>query len=517
MMIVRRLRLLQRLRGAVVVVTAALGATAGPGAIAGAGAQQLPVVTEGTSDVAVDLRLSRLLAADPVIILHDTLVARTDTVHGSVLVLDATLVLEGVVTGDLVLVDAGAFVRPGAVVRGDLVNVAGGLYRSEISRVGGAILDLPTASYRVVREPDRIVIEATDTPSRLQLDGVLGVHVPTYDRVNGLTAVWGARYRLPRFGDATPSIHGEAGWQTERGEPTYGLSGRVRWLAMAVEGGHEKGWATTDAWIKGDLRNSLTYLWDGDDHRDYHQAERSWAAVRREFGDTEKRFYGVLGLRGQVEDAASLRGGDPWHLLSGDVRDNPPIDDGRTTSLLARFDMEWHGQQTDFEGSVEYEAAREWLEGQFSFDRLQVRGDWAMHALADHTLEIDFFVQRPLSGGVLPRQRWSFVGGSGTLRTVDLARYRGDRVVHVETKYIIPLPERLAVPLIGAPDLRLIHAAGMAWTEGEDPGLRQEVGVRIQFFGPYVRYMVDPTDSGTQELDIGLRWPFGSRYPWERR
>lgn len=482
----------------------------------GAGAQQLPVELVGASDVGLDRRLEKLFKARPVVITADTRVMAGDTIDDSVLLLDATLILEGVITGDLVVVDAGAFVRPGAVVRGDLVNMGGGLYRSELARIGGTIIDLPTASYRVVREPDRILIVASDTPSPLKLDGFMGLRPPTYDRVNGLTAIWGARYRLPRLGDITPTIRGRAGWQTERGDPTYGLSGDIRYRATAVEGGYESGWATNERWIRGDLKNSLNYAWNGRDVRDYYQRERAWAGVRRDFGDVEKSFSGVLGVRGQVEEAESLRGGDPWHLLSGDVRPNPAIDDGRTTSLVASFDMEWHGLESEFVGTVEYEAARDWLEGSFTFDRIAVRGDWAMHALADHTLEIDFFVQQPLGSSPLPRQRWSFVGGSGTLQTLEFAQYRGDHVVAVESKYSIPLPERAALPFVGAPIVQLIHGAGMAWTEGEDPPFRQEVGARLQLFALSFRYMLEPTNPQNGDLDIGLTWPFGS-YPWEKR
>lgn len=487
------------------------------GTAAGAGAQELPVETVGASDVSLDRRLARLLDADPIILTRDTMVAEEDTLRGSVIVLDATLVLEGVVTGDLVLVDAGAFVRPSARIGGDLVNMGGGLYRSELARVRGTIIDMPTASYRVVREPDRILIIAADAPSALDLDGVMGFQPPAYDRVNGLTLMWGARYRLPRLGDITPSIHGEVGWLTERGEPAYGVSGRIRRHATALEGGYDKGWATHDDWLRSDLNNALDYAWDGDDFRDYYEAERLWVGAWREFGDEAKSFYGIVEVRGQVEDASSLRGDDPWHLLPGDVRPNPPIDPGRTTSVMASFDMEWEGRETAFEGRVEYEAAREWLDGRFSFDRLAVRGDWAMRALADHTLEIEFFVQQPLGDVVLPRQRWSFVGGSGTLQTHEFAEFRGDRVVFTETKYIVPLPERLALPVVGAPDIQLIHGAGMAWTEGEDPAFQQELGARLQFFVLYFRYMFDPADLTDNKLDVGLSSPFGGRHPWQRR
>ncbi len=511
------------LSGALLAQATCLAACLALAVPAGAHAQQpagvdpetLPVEVTGASDVALDRRLSRLLDADPIILTRATFVGAADTLRGSVLVLDATLVLEGVVTGDLVLVDAGAFVRPGAVVGGDLVNIGGGLYRSEISRVQGTIIDLPTASYVVVREPDRIRIVASDTPSALSLDGFMGIQPPSYDRVNGLTLKWGARYTLPQLGDVAPSVHGEIGWLTERGEPTYGASARLRRFATTIEAGYEKGWATNEDWLQGDLRNALNYAWDGDDFRDYHDSERSWVGVQRALGDEAKSFHSVVGVRGQVENATSLTGDEPWHLWSGDVRPNPAIDPGRTTSVVAHFDMTWKGRETAFEGRVEYEAAREWLDGDFTFDRVAVQGDWAMHALANHTLEIEFFVQQPLGGGVMPLQEWSFVGGSGTLQTLAFAEYTGDRVIFTETKYIIPLPERLALPLVGAPELQLLHGSGMAWIEGEDPAFQQEVGARLQFFVLYFRYVLDPADPSNNDLDIGLSWPFGGGHPWE--
>lgn len=488
----------------------------------GLGAQQVPPATRphveirGASDVAVDRRLARLLAGSPTILSADTTLTPADTIRGSVLILDATLVLEGVITGDLVMVDAGAFVRPNAVVGGDLVNIGGGLYRSELARVGGTILDLPTASYRVAREPDALVIVASDAASPFQLEGFSGLLPPTYDRVNGLTAIVGARYTLPMIEQVTPSIHGQAGWRTELGEPTYGLSAELRRYATTLHGGYFRGWYTNDDWIRGDFTNSRNYFWDGDDLRDYFEAKQAWIGVRHELGDVKKTFHATVDVRGQVEDATSLPGDDPWHLLSGDLRPNPAIDPGRTTSIIAGMDVLWQGLQTHFDGRVEYEGARTWLDGDFGFDRVAVFGDWAMHAFADHTVEIEFFVQHPLGGGVMPRQEWSFVGGSSTLRTAELARYTGDRVVFVESKYIVPFPARWALPFVGAPDFQLIHAAGMAWTGSDSPPFRQEMGARLQFFALYLRYLFEPADPSNNKLDIGLSWPFGTAYPWER-
>ena len=56
----------------------------------------------------------------------------------------------------------------------------------------------------------------------------------------------------------------------------------------------------------------------------------------------------------------------------------------------------------------------------------------------------------------------------------------------------------------------------MAWTDAEARDLRQEVGVRLQFFSLYFRYMVEPSDPSNADLDIGLAWPFDRPYPWRR-
>lgn len=141
-----------------------------------------------------------------------------------------------------------------------------------------------------------------------------------------------------------------------------------------------------------------------------------------------------------------------------------------------------------------------------------------MDALADHMLRIEAYFQGPFPGTEsLPLQRWTFVGGSGTLNTFDVAEFRGDRVVFVESKYIIPLPERLSFRLLGPPELELIHAIGMAWTDDVERDLEQNIGVRLVFFAPYIRIMTNPAKPFDDiDLDVGLTWPFDNDRPWRR-
>lgn len=476
------------------------------------------VETVGTSDVALDRRLASLLDADPLIIAADRRIGRADTIRGSVLVLDATLILEGTITGDLVFVDAGVFVRHGAAVQGDLVNIGGGLYRSELSKVGGTIIDLPDASYRVLRERDRLVIEASATPVAFTPDGLFGIRAPTYDRANGLTVAWGARYRLPRLGDVTPGIRGRIGWRTEAGAPEYGASFALSGSGVRLETGLDRTWATNEAWISSDIRNSVNYLWDGDDFRNYYGASRRWATLQREVGDAAKSFFAVFRLTGQVEDATSLGAGAPWRVLGGPVRPNPAVDDGRITSLIGDVEVEWRGLETDLGARVAYETGLAWRGGEHAFGRLHGHVAFGMHALFDHTLEIEAFGQLPVGGDTLPRQRWSVVGGPGTLQTLAVAERAGDHVLMVETRYRVPLPDFLALPFVGPPEAQLVHAAGMAWLADDDGGMVQELGLGVRFRESlYFRYMIQPTATDRRALVVGLTWPFGRSYPWETR
>lgn len=475
------------------------------------------VVLRGASDVALDRRLARLLRADPLVITTDTRIPAGDTIARPVLVLgEVTVIVEGVLLDDLVLVQAGAFIRPGALIHGDVVNMNGGLYRSELATVRGVLIDLPAAAYEVVEENGGLVIVASDAPSPLQLDGLRGVQIPTYDRVNGLTAVAGATWHFPMAGEVQPYIHGEAGWRTEPGEPVYGGELGFRLGAYILAGGYMRESDTNERWIRRDLMNSLNYGLSGKDYRDYHEVERAWVGLSRRIGDLEKSLFAVVGARFQVEDATSLPGGQPWHILGDSARPNPPIDDGRITSAVAELAVEWEGIESVADATLTFEQALDALAGAFTFARVTLDADWAVHAFANHTVEMEVHAQAPLVGGTMPRQRWTFVGGSGTLQTLEFAEFQGDRVVFVESAYVVPMSPRLALPLLGAPDFELIHAAGMAWTDEDKRDLRQEIGARLQFFSLYVRYMFEPSDPSNADLDIGLGLPFARPYPWRR-
>ncbi|HEX6939137.1 MAG TPA: hypothetical protein VF158_06965 [Longimicrobiales bacterium] len=471
----------------------------------------------GRGDVDHDGALQRLIArGDYLPITRDTFIAAGDSIPRTVLVVGASLTLEGAVAGDVVGVDSNLWLRPAARVHGDVVNLAGGLYPSGLAKIDGTVIDEPLAPYTVVRGRDEVrIVGNADVPA-FDLGGALGFEPPTYDRVDALALRWGAGYLLPPIGRVEPRLNGWVGYASGRGALNGGLELEARRGRTRLAFGGEERTATQDAWIRGDLRNSLSFLVNGNDQRNYYEAEIAYAELSRDFG--REGFGGTARLRAQLETDESLGAGDPWVLFDDDVRPNPPIDDGEIASIILGFEGDWIGRYSAATAGIDLEFAEEWLGADFGFGRFLVWGEWAMDALANHVLELEWRFQGPLPGTAsLPRQRWTFVGGSGTLPTFETGQFRGDRLVFAETEYIIPFPRRLALPVVGPPDLKLIHVFAMAWTDDAARDVEQNVGIRLEFFLPYVRIMTNPADPlEDAELDIGLAWPFDDDRRWRR-
>ena len=151
----------------------------------------------------------------------------------------------------------------------------------------------------------------------------------------------------------------------------------------------------------------------------------------------------------------------------------------------------------------------------YNFNMYIVAANYAMKAIANHTLEIEGNFRGPLPGtDELPQQRWTHVGGSGTLYTFDIGEFRGDRLVFVETEYTIPFSERLQLPFLGLPRLKLMHNIGMAWSNEVDRDLEQNIGARVQFSVAHVRYVMNPRNSDAK-WSVGVSFP-SKMYPWEK-
>lgn len=479
-----------------------------------AAAQRVQLV--GRGDIEWDARLRGIIADGSLNVLpHDTVIGPGQTLRGPVLAAGITVRISGTIEGDLIGVDANIFLRPGGRVTGDVINVAGGYYPSEQGTVDGTVTSDPNAPYDVERDGDLFRIVGTEHRSLLELDGIFGFHPPAYDRVEGLRLAWGARYLLPRLGLVEPFVAGRIGYAFESQELLGGAEVGLARRGTEIAGGFEHWTYTNEPWIRNDLLNAWSTFSTGKDYRNYYQADRYYGEIRRilERGDLEARAR----LRFQVEDARSLPALDPYALFEPDsVRSNPAIDDGRITSAILGFETDWLRANSELESDVRFEFAQDILDGDFSFGGFFADADFAMRAFANHTLQIETHLQGPLPGtDSLPRQRWSFVGGSSTLYTFEFNDFPGDRIVYVESEYFIPFSNRLRLPFLGVPTLGVFHHIGTGWSNGQSPKFEQNVGARLLLFFVYLRAVVDPTDFGTAEFGVGLTMP--KRWPWDQQ
>jgi hypothetical protein len=484
--------------------------------LAGGAHAQQRIELRGRGDVEHDVFLHALLERDSlVVIATDTVLTRTDTIVGTVLVLGATARIDGVIAGDLVLIDGNVFLRPTARVLGRVHNIGGGLYPSELAVVEGGIRSEPNAPYEVERlEDGTLLIRGTTDRSAVLLEGLYGFSVPTYDRVDGVTVSFGAGLLLPRIALAEPVLRVRADYRSRREKFTGGAELGVTRSRTSFVAGVERTTLTNDRWLKNDIVNSISFLVLGDDYRDYYHADRAYAELRRFLARGNATVSAFL--RGQIEDARSLSAGDPWTVRGTPRPENVLVEGERTTSALAGFDVEWSHPLHVMTADVAVELARRVLDGEHAFARFAIDGEWAMAALRDQTLELSFHFRGPLPGSSrAPTQRWTLLGGPGTLYTFDIAHFRGDRLAFLHTIYVIPLPRRLGMRVLGVPALDLIHSVGMAWTEGIAPGFEQNVGLRLRYNLFFVRVVTNPDNfRGDAEVAAGVMLPLRAR-PWQ--
>jgi hypothetical protein len=96
------------------------------------------------------------------------------------------------------------------------------------------------------------------------------------------------------------------------------------------------------------------------------------------------------------------------------------------------------------------------------------------------------------SGETVP-QRFAYLGGAGTLATVDLLALGGDMLLFLQGDYMIPL-EKIQLPYVGNPFVALRYAAGTAGF-GSQPPMIQNLGIGIGAGFLRVDFTIDPAQN----------------------
>jgi hypothetical protein len=174
-------------------------------------------------------------------------------------------------------------------------------------------------------------------------------------------------------------------------------------------------------------------------------------------------------------------------------RINPAIFKGHTTSAIggiaAAYDL--NDVTASFDAGVEhaFDAPVDAAGEKGTFTQVSIGGRSAFP-----TFGTQYFTFRGRSvfgfGDDVPPQRWAYLGGAGTLATVDLLALGGDKLLYVEGEYSVPL-NRPLLPFVGAPVVSVRYAAGAAGVD-KLPSLIQNIGAGIGVKLIKLEYHLDP-------------------------
>lgn len=448
------------------------------------------------------------------------LVSRASAHPRTIIVLGRDAVVEGRVQGDVIVVAGDLYMHPGGEITGSAVSIGGGVYESMLATVGGSVKAFRGFTYDITPTPDAFALryralESVPQPG-LSFGGLFGLTLPTYDRSNGLSVGIAPRHTFAGTPLVlTPRVTYRS--QLGRIDPSVSAEYAVdrRTLVTAAAGIETR---TNERWIRSDLVNSAVFFATGIDARNYYRAAFADARASRSFESVTGVFTPYLGV--SVERGRSVRpdtgaNGGPWTVVErkdGErerrLRVNPRVNHGTIASVRGGGAWTWSSGATvadaRLDGEVSPLTPSNMGAGTASsaFGQLTFDGGISFPTFGAQSLA--FAGHAVGTTGSAPRQRWSYVGGSGTVSTMELLEEGGDQVVFLEATYLIPL-DAVQLPFAGSPVIGLRQVlAGAA--SGGFPALHQASGVRVYLSRAYGEFMLDPS---TRRGRAGVGIDFG--------
>jgi len=401
------------------------------------------------------------------------------------------------VRGDVIVVGGDLFLRPGASIQGSAIAIGGGVYGSTLASVAGGTRSFRDRTFEATPTPGGFrlryrSLEASDPAFELPI--VEGLRVPSYDRVDGASVPWGPVLRPSVRVDIEPTVT----YRSHIGAWDPGIHALARagdiWR-LTIDG--RRGTFSNDAWIHSDLINSVNTLAVGKDTRNYYRADRIEVAVGRVDRTVTmelESYVGTLTERAWSVGSPDTLDSRPWSVTGRETADrilraNPPVDRGRISSAFFGATARWQL------GDVRANAI-----GRVELPWQSPRDQRFAQVTADATIQFPTFgVQRfradihlvATPGDTAPPQRFAYLGGIGTLPTVEAPlSLGGDRLLHIDSRYEIPFP-RATVRFLGAPTFTLRHRVGSAGVQ-RLPKFVQNVGAMVTLGLFRVEYSVDP-------------------------
>lgn len=454
--------------------------------------------------------LARAVARPHVVIRQDSSSAtlpRDSVYERTVIALGRDVIVLGTVHGDVIVVAGNLFIRPGASISGHAIAYGGGVYESSLAKIGEGVRAYRTFTYDITPIDHGFALRYRSFDEShipvFSLPGIFGIRLPSYDRTNGLSLPFSPRIIL---GDERVVIEPRVSYRSQLGQydPSGDVVARVT-DATILRAKVGRAAYTNESWIWHDLINSAATLLVGDDARNYYRGTRGTATLARNWAwrSSSVEPY-VGGLWESMRDVRpdSFATGGPWSFhgrrdFDDMLRPNPRIDEGTIASLLFGTRLAW----SDDNGM----AARLRIGGEWgslspirpvadsisrTFAQTTIDGALSFPTFGTQSLGFHAHALVTFTNGA-PRQRWGYLGGSGTLPTINLLTRGGDQLLLLDGRYNVPL-DWWKFPLVGSPVISIREILGGADVR-RFPSLDQATGVRLSLNALYAEYLVDPT------------------------
>lgn len=329
----------------------------------------------------------------------------------------------------------------------------------------------------------------------------VGLRIPRYDRVDGLALPFGPKITLAdgRFElDPTVTYRSHLGKFDPYAKADIRLAPHD---GLTIEGGTAT--FSNDEWNRSTIVNSIATFGVGSDARNYFRANRGTVELHHEFISNGTML--VPRIRFLHEDAWSTGSAEPhssapWSVFGRTgtrkmLRTNPSIARGHTTSATAgaNYNYDLNEMVVSIDGNVEHAFdAPEYTRGgktTGNFTQVTLNGKGKFPTIGTQSFAFRGHALFTPGDGA-PPQRYGYLGGAGTLATVDLLAFGGDRLVYVEGEYSVPLVKPI-LPFVGTPIIGVRYAAGSAGA-GLLPEFIQNIGASIGVKFIKIEYHIDP-------------------------
>jgi hypothetical protein len=432
----------------------------------------------------------------------------------SLVVLSPRVTIGGRVAGDVVVIGGDLFTHPGGRIVGDAVAVGGGVYHSTLASIGGSSYSFRDETFQVTRAPGQVTLTHQKTQIEyatglISWPLVFGLRIPSYNRVDGMVLPWGPTFTLGRD---VLQIDPTIAYRSHIGEIDAGAHAVASLGALQIVADARRGTFSNDRWIRSDGTNSLATIWSGRDMRNYFRADRIELQLGPRWETVSLIVEPYVGARNELGWSTGQelsRDSHPWSLrgrdsTNGIFRPNPPVFRGRIVSGLAGGLLRWSGGdvRARFSAVVEqaWDSPTELAGEDGEFTQLTLHGNIAFPTFAGQRL-ISRAHAVTSSGGDKrpPPQRYAYLGGSGTLPTLDLLVEGGTELFFFEANYVIPVPI-VELPFVGPPTVSLRYMTGAAGVD-ELPKFTQNIGARLGVRFIAIQFLMDPA---TKEKDWGV-------------